>query len=43
MDGAEAGKQRKAEKGRRSDDKDTGMFAFTLLTITSLPATHGLY
>ena len=24
-----------------SHDKDTGMFAFTFLTITSFPATHG--
>ena len=28
------------KKGRRSHDKDTGMFVFTFLTITSFPATH---
>ena len=42
MNWAEAGKQRKAKKGRRNHDKDTGMFAFTFLTITSFPATHGI-
>ena len=41
MNCAEAGKRRKAKKGRRNHDKDTGMFAFTFLTITSFPATHG--
>ena len=40
MNWAEPGKQRKAMKGGRSHDKDTGMFAFTFLTITSFPATH---
>ena len=35
-----AAQQRKAKKGRRSHDKDTGMFALTFLTITSFPATH---
>ena len=42
MDWAEAGKQRKAKKGRRNHEKDTGMFAFTFSTITSFPATHDL-
>ena len=37
-----AGKQRKAKKGRRNHDKHTGVFAFTFLTITSFPATHGI-
>ena len=41
MDSAEAGKQTKAKNGRRNHDKDTCMFAFTFLTITSFPATHG--
>ena len=36
------GKQRKAKKGRRNHDEDTGMFAFPFLTITSVPATHHL-
>ena len=35
-----AGQKRKAKKGRRNHNKDTGMFAFTFLTISSLPATH---
>ena len=37
-----AAKQSKAKKCRRSHDKDTGIFAFTFLTITSFPATHVL-
>ena len=44
MNLAVAGKKRRAKKGRRSPDKDTGMFALTSLTITSFPnnfpATH---
>ena len=36
------GGKRKAKKGRRNHDKDTGMFAFTVLTITSFPATNAL-
>ena len=40
MDRTEAGKQRKAKKGRRNQDKDTGTFASTFLTIASFPATH---
>ena len=40
MNLAEPGKQRKVKKGRRSRDEDTGMFAFTFLTITSFPAAH---
>ena len=41
MDGAVAGQLRKAKKGRRNHDKDTGMLAFTFLTIISFPATYG--
>ena len=41
MNGAVAGKQMKAKKGRRNHDKDTGIFAFTFSTITSIPATLG--
>ena len=33
-------KQRKAKNGKGNHDKDTGMFAFTSLTIISFPATH---
>ena len=32
----------KAKKGRRNHDKDTGMFAFTFLTVTLFPVTHVL-
>ena len=38
---AEDGRQRKARKGRRNHDKDLAMYAFTFLTITSFPVTHG--
>ena len=37
-----AGKQNKAKKDRGNHDKETGMFAFTFLTITSFPATHAV-
>ena len=40
MSGAEPEKERKAKKGRRSHDRNTGMFAFAFLTITSFPATY---
>ena len=43
MNLAVAGNQRKVKKDRRSNDKDTGMFAFTFLTITSFPATHACW
>ena len=35
-----AGKQTKAKKGGRNQDKETGMLALTVLIITSFSATN---